>query len=152
MSISYVSISYLNVSHFCLLEGRWRRSPHRSLKLSVFYKILAVRREDIDQNARLETDAAVLDTVRLEKRVALSDFMLLPVDREEETAALYISDLCVRVMVELSDCSRIKRVLDDHHVVRVGEDSLCDAFSAAFRRDVLIIYPSVVFYGDFSFL
>ena len=59
------------------MEGRWRRSPHRSLKLSVFYKILAVRREDIDQNARLETDAAVLDTVRLEKRVALSDFMLL---------------------------------------------------------------------------
>ena len=70
---------------------------------SVLHEILAVWCEDVDELSGFEADTAVLDTVGLQKGIALGDDVFLPVDRELELTGLDIGDLGVRVMMELAD-------------------------------------------------
>lgn len=111
---------------------------------SVFHEILAVWCEDVDELSGLEADTAVLDAVGLQKGIALGDDVLLPIDRELELTGLDIGDLGVRVMVELADGALIEGILDDHHVIGVRKDTLCDAHPAGLGDDVLIKYPTFI--------
>lgn len=111
---------------------------------SVLHEILSVWCEDIDELSGLKADTAVLDTVGLQKGVALRDDMLLPIDRELELTGLDIGDLGVRVMMKLADGALIEGILDDHHIIGVRKDTLRDALPTGLCDDILIKYPTFI--------
>jgi hypothetical protein len=101
--------------------------------------------KEIHEDTFLQTDAAVLYPVLLEKSVALDNFPFVIADGKTEAAFAYIGYLCMGMAVKGPYGAFLKIVFYAHHSIAVGQYLAYYPMCNVLAFNIPAEYPSRIF-------